>query len=92
MVQGSKASKCDIEVWQQSESFTKVAHFLNDDFKRKQHQHHLNDENMDLVRSFDLCSFIYVFYCNEIMNDLNFFAIIGAFHVHVLFRCDRINN
>jgi hypothetical protein len=26
------------------------------------------------------------------MNDLKFFAIIGAFHVHVLFRCDRIND
>lgn len=33
----SEASECDIEVWQQSESFTKVAHFPDDDLKRKQH-------------------------------------------------------
>jgi hypothetical protein len=47
---------------------------------------------MNLVRSFVLCLFIYVFCCNEIMNDLNFFAIIETFHVHYLFRYDGIDN
>ncbi len=45
----------------------------------------LNDETMDLVRSLFLCSFIYVFCCNEIVNDLE--TLLQALHPCLQLLC-----
>jgi hypothetical protein len=48
-----------------------------------------NDETMDFVRSFFLCSFIYVFRCNEIVNDVDVFLICPFFWCCFFFKGEK---